>query len=69
MECFRVAVSAYPTENIVDTFFFGLDLLGHLTSVLHQSPVCQALLLSSKLQTVHFMPALPPAMFAALLHR
>lgn len=21
MECFRVAVSAYPVENIVDTFF------------------------------------------------
>lgn len=39
-------------------FFFSLDLLGHLTSVLHQSPVCQALFLSSKLQTVHFMPAL-----------
>lgn len=67
MECFRVAVSAYPTENIVDTFFL-LRFTGTSYLSAPPVPVCQALLLSSKLQTVHFMPALPSAMFAAFLH-
>lgn len=70
MKYFRVAVSAYPTANILDTFFFlrfTKDILPHCYT--NESPVCQALLLSSKLQVMHFMPALPSITFAAFLHR
>lgn len=68
MKYFRVALSAYPTENIFNTFFLLRFTKGILPHCGTDSPVCQALLLCSKSQLIHFMPALPSVTFAAFLY-
>jgi len=68
MKYFRVALSAYPTENILNTSFLLRFTKGILPHCDTESPVCQAMLLWSKSQVMHFLPALPSVTFAAFLY-
>ena len=61
-----ICISHWKHFGHIFLLWFTKDILPHCYT--KESPVCQALLLSSKLQVMHFTPALPLITFAAFLH-